>query len=335
MSASYIASPVVFGVSGPEITAWESAFFADIKPMGFILFARNIENGDQVRQLCADLRAAVGWRAPILIDQEGGRVQRLLPPIVRQWSPPLDHAQAAGPHGEDVFFARFALIAHELRGLGIDVNCAPCLDIARDKTHPFLRNRCYGTTAQDVIALGRAAYNGTIHGGVIPIIKHMPGHGLAVKDTHNGATTVFEPLAELMDTDFAVFQDFSDALVGMSAHIIFHALDKDLPATISPTMIQFIRDTLGFGGLLLSDDLSMQALPGTLPERATRVLSAGCDIVLHCSGDSYDMEDIAKVLPSISDLSKTRIQAMLDLRHQIKTPVLDIEALTAQLYGTL
>ena len=334
MSTAHITHPVIFGVSGPEITAWEAAFFADVKPLGFILFGRNIETSEQVCALCKDLRHAVSWNAPILIDQEGGRVQRLIPPIVRQWSPPLDHAIVAGDKGEDVFFARFALIAHELRGLGIDVNCAPCLDIAREITHTFLRNRCYGTTAEQVTRLGRAAFNGTLHGGVVPIIKHMPGHGLAVKDTHHGLSRVAEPLEYLMQNDFAVFGAFADAPVGMSAHIIFEALDHSNPATISSTVISFLRDKLGFSGLLLSDDLSMSALPGSLPERAERLLAAGCDIVLHCSGDSYEMEDIAKVLPRVQGHTSTRIQDLMALRQELAQPILDIDALTAQLYGT-
>ena len=315
--------------------AWETVFFADIQPMGFILFARNIETGEQVRKLCEDLRASVGWNIPILIDQEGGRVQRLIPPIVRQWSPPLDHAKAAGEQGRDVFFARFALIAHELRGLGIDVNCAPCLDIAREKTHPFLRNRCYGTAPQEVIDLGRAAYDGLLHGGVVPVIKHMPGHGLAVKDTHHGVSHVDESVEYLMQNDFAVFKAFADAHVGMSAHIIFDQIDPSLPATLSPVMIDFIRNTIGFSGLLMSDDLSMSALPGTLPERATALLSAGCDVVLHCSGDRYEMIDIAKVLPKVSEAAVHRMGSMLSLRDECAQAELDIDALTAQLYGTM
>ncbi len=335
MSSVDISHPVIFGVSGPEITAWESAFFADVKPLGFILFGRNIETGEQVRQLCRDLRHAVGWNAPILIDQEGGRVQRLIPPIVRQWSPPLDHSMASGARGHDVFFARFALIAHELRGLGIDVNCAPCLDIARETTHPFLRNRCYGETADRVIDLGWAALNGTMHGGVVPIIKHMPGHGLAMKDSHHALPRVKEPLDRLMQSDFAVFKAFHDAPVGMTAHIVFDAVDPENPATISQKMMVFMRETLGFRGLMLSDDLSMQALPGTLPERASRLLEAGCDVVLHCSGDFYEMEDIARVLPPLGDVARGRMDHMLTLRDQIAKPELDIDAMTAQLYGTM
>ena len=322
---------VIFGVEGPRLSFQEKAFFAAVQPFGFILFARNIETPDQLRGLCADLRAAVGWNAPILIDQEGGRVQRLLPPMATQFLPPLDHAKSAGKDTINQFFARYAIIGHELRSYGIDVNCAPNLDIARDQTHPFLQNRCYGRTRQDVSVLGRAAYDGLLASGVMPVIKHMPGHGLAVADSHKGLSRVTEDFEYLMEHDFAVFADFSDAKMGMSAHILFDAIDPLRPATISPRLIDIIRVDLSFDGLLMTDDLSMEALPASIQARATSAQRAGIDVVLHCNGNGNEMPAVAEVLETPTSATQRRMQAALDARDALVPQSLDIDAMRAQL----
>ncbi len=321
----------IFGVEGPRLTFWEKAFFAETRPFGFILFARNIKTVDQLRALCADLRTAVGWNAPILIDQEGGRVQRLVPPLATQFLPPLDHAEIAGIGAVDAFYARYAIIGHELRGYGIDVNCAPNLDIARDQTHQFLQNRCYGRTRHDVSALGRAAYDGLLASGVMPVIKHMPGHGLAIADSHKGLSRVTEDYDYLIEHDFAVFADFSDAKMGMSAHIVFDVIDPLWPATLSPQLIDIMRRELSFDGLLMTDDLSMEALPGTIPTRALAAQRAGIDIVLHCNGNAAEMQSVVEVLSPPTSQTRRRMQAALEARDALVPQSLDIDALRAQL----
>ena len=330
-SQPHTLNAVIFGVEGPRLTFWEKAFFADTQPFGFILFARNVETADQLRALCSDLRTAVGWNAPILIDQEGGRVQRLVPPMATQFLPPLDHGASAGAGAVDAFFARYAIIGHELRRYGIDVNCAPNLDIARDHTHPFLQNRCYGRTRDDVSVLGRAAYDGLLASGIMPVIKHMPGHGMAIADSHTGLSRVTESYDYLIEHDFAVFADFSGAKMGMSAHILFDALDPLWPATLSPRMIDIMRHELSFDGLLMTDDLSMEALPGTIPTRAMAAQRAGVDIVLHCNGNAGEMQSVAEVLEQPTPKTRQRMQAAIGARDALVPQSLDIDALHAQL----
>jgi len=251
--------------------------------------------------------------------------------MATQFLPPLDHASSAGAGEFDAFFARYAIIGHELRRYGIDVNCAPNLDIARDHTHPFLQNRCYGRTRHDVSALGRAAYDGLLASGVMPVIKHMPGHGMAVADSHKGVSRVTESYEYLIENDFAVFADFSDAKMGMSAHILFDAIDPLWPATLSPRMIDIMRRELAFDGLLMTDDLSMEALAGTIPTRAMAAQRAGIDIVLHCNGNAGEMQSVAEVLERPTPKTRQRMQAAIGVRDSLVPQSLDIDALHAQL----
>jgi len=211
------------------------------------------------------------------------------------------------------------------------VNCAPNLDIARDHTHPVLQNRCYGRTRHDVSALGRAAYDGLLASGVMPLIKHMPGHGLAIADSHKGLTRVTESYDYLIKNDFAVFADFSDAKMGMSAHILFDAIDPHWPATLSSRMIDIVRRELEFSGLLMTDDLSMEALPGTIPTRAMAAQRAGIDIILHCNGNADEMESVAEVLSTPTSQTRQRMQDALEARDALVPQSLDIDALRAQL----
>ena len=330
MLATQAELPVFFGVSGCDITRWERDFLRDAKPMGFILFARNIDSADQIRALCHDLRDAVGYDAPIMIDQEGGRVQRLRAPIAREWLPPLDHADGATDAAQ-VFHARFAIIAAELRALGIDSNCAPCLDIATPQTHPFLQNRCYGRDADRVIELGQAAYDGLCDGGVVPIVKHMPGHGRAQVDSHHDLPHVTADLASLEMSDFAVFRHFNSAPMAMTAHIIFDALDPNAPVTTSPQAVDYLRNAMGFDGFLISDDVSMQALPGTLQDRCNGIMAAGCDAVLHCNGDRDEMLLVANQLRTPTDAMIQRLDAFLAFRDGVRDADLDIGAMLGQL----
>jgi beta-N-acetylhexosaminidase len=293
----------------------EAAFFADAQPWGFILFARNCENPDQLRRLTGALRNALGRDAPILIDQEGGRVQRMWPPYWRAWRPALDQVMDAGPAGATrSMYLRARLIAAELHDVGIDVNCAPLADVARDTTHPFLKNRLYGFAPDDVVGAARAVAQGLLDGGVLPVIKHIPGHGHATVDSHLGLPRVNDARAELDRIDFAPFAALADLPMGMTAHLVYDALDPDLPATFSATMIDLIRDRIGFRGLLMTDDLSMGALPGPIGERAARARAAGVDVILHCNGDMAEMADVVAAAGDLSGVAGRRADAALAAR---------------------
>jgi beta-N-acetylhexosaminidase len=304
----------IFGCVGLRLTPWEATFFRDCDPLGFILFARNVDTPTQVAALCADLRASVCRDAPILIDQEGGRVQRLRAPHWREFDPPLDAALAAGADGPRLLALRAQLICSELSAIGIDANCAPVADIAGPQTHPFLRNRCYGTDAAAVTRAARAVADAHLAMGVLPVMKHLPGHGRASADTHHDLPRVTASLADLTATDFAPFTALSDLPMAMTAHIIFDALDSENPATQSPAVIAHIRNFIGFGGLLLTDDLNMQALSGDLAQRTARALAAGCDIALHCKGAADEMVMVADAAGDMNDNTRARAQAALSRR---------------------
>ena len=321
----------IFGCAGPVLTPQERDFFRDYDPFGFIIFARNVETPDQLRRLTGDLRAAVGRDAPILVDQEGGRVQRLRAPNWREWLPPLDQVAQAGPHAARAMWLRARIIADELRAVGIDANCAPCADIAGDATHPFLRNRCYGSDAATVSAMARAVADGHLAGGVLPVAKHLPGHGRATQDTHHDLPTVTVDTETLTVTDFAPFAALADLPMAMTAHIIFAAHDPDHPATQSAIMMGVIRDQIGFQGLLMTDDLNMDALAGDLTERTARAIAAGCDIALHCKGDFAQMQAVAAAAGDMGDATRARARAALAQR---RTPdEADIAALIREFDG--
>ncbi|TXH98473.1 MAG: glycoside hydrolase family 3 protein [Pseudorhodobacter sp.] len=319
----------IFGCLGPKLLPEERAFFREADPFGFILFARNIENPDQVERLTRSLREAVGRDAPILIDQEGGRVQRMRAPHWREWSPPLDAARDAGPDAARVLGLRARLIAHELRRVGIDANCAPVADIAGPQTHPFLRNRCYGETAAQVSHIARAVADAHLAEGVLPVMKHLPGHGRATADTHHNLPTVTASREDLAAHDFAPFKALADLPMAMTAHIVFAAYDAARPATQSPEMIRVIRQEIGFQGLLMTDDLNMQALSGDLGQRTRASMAAGCDIALHCKGDMAEMQAVAAEAGDMRPDTQARARAAL-ARRKPAEPV-DIAALEADL----
>ncbi len=321
--------PAIFGCAGPKLLPDEAKFFSQVRPWGFILFARNIQDAAQATALTEDLRDAAGYDAPILIDQEGGRVQRYRPPVGRDWQPPLDQITASGPRAAEFMFLRARLIAHELLSMGIDVNCIPTLDVATDVTHPFLRNRCYGTDVRAVAAIGQAVAGGLMDGGVLPVIKHMPGHGRGTVDSHLSVPRVSAERATLEAVDFAPFRAMADAPLGMSAHVIYDAIDPR-PATISPVMISLIRDQIGFDGLLMTDDISMEALEGTVAERSAAALQAGCDVTLHCNGDLPEMRDIAETVPAAMTRDAARRGRAALAARATPAPV-DIPALEAKL----
>ena len=318
----------IFGCEGPALGDAERAFFAETAPWGFILFARNVETPDQLRRLTGDLRDAVGRYAPIFVDQEGGRVQRLRAPYWREWLPPLDTVEAAGPQAPLAMYLRARLIAAELHAVGIDGNCAPTVDIAGPLTHPFLRNRCYGSDLDTVVAVARAVAKGLLDGGVLPVMKHMPGHGRAMIDTHLDLPRVTDAAEDLLRSDFAAFRALADLPLGMTAHIVFSAYD-DQPATCSAPMIRVIRDQIGFGGLLMTDDLSMQALSGTIGERAAASRRAGCDVMLHCNGNLGEMQAVAAASGALAGAALARAEAALAARRIPDTA--DPKALDAEL----
>jgi len=306
----------VCGVSGPELAAGEIHFLRDRQPWGVILFARNIFSPEQVIALVGDIRAALGREdAPILIDQEGGRVQRLRPPHWRDYPSAIKFAEIFNQSPIDGIRAvalQSRLIAGELNDLGITIACLPVLDVATPQTHAVITSRTYGGDPGAVASLGLAAAGGILAGGCLPVIKHIPGHGRGSTDSHKELPRVDSPLAELAVSDFAPFRALAHLPIAMTAHVLYTSLDKKKPATLSTRIIsEVIRGSIGFDGLLLSDDLSMEALCGDLGARGAGALDAGCDIALHCNGNMAEMEDIAAVSPELTGKSLERANAAL------------------------
>jgi beta-N-acetylhexosaminidase len=332
-----LGSPVsatILGLEGPVLEADEAMFFAEAQPWGFILFARNVQSPEQLRRLTGDLRGALGRDAAILIDQEGGRVQRLRPPHWRDWMPALDQMAVAGPErGPRSMHLRSRLIAAELRDVGIDVNCTPLADVARSGTHPVLLNRLYGHDPETVAEAALAVALGMMEGGVVPVLKHLPGYGLGEVDSHETLPRVTADEGELRRIDFAAFEPLAHLPLGMTAHVVYEAFDPDRPATLSPRMVRLIREEIGFGGLLMTDDLSMGALPGPVGARAARARAAGCDLILHCNGDRGEMEDVLSEAGRMDDDALARGEAALALRDRVEP--LDMEAAEAELADLL
>jgi len=290
-------SAAILGCAGLTLSPDEQAFFRDARPWGFILFKRNVDSPDQVRALVDSLRACVDLPdAPVLIDQEGGRVQRLGPPHWRRYPPGRAYGEL--PANDPLLRREITrlgarLLAHDLAALGINVDCVPVLDVPQPGAHDVIGDRAYGDTPDQVAALGRAACEGLIAGGVLPVIKHIPGHGRAMADSHHDLPVVEAPYDDLDARDFAPFRVLSDMPLAMTAHVVYTAVDRRRPATTSRRAIRdVVRGACGFGGLLMSDDLSMQALSGTLTDRAKASLSAGCDVVLHCNGNMAEMQAV-------------------------------------------
>jgi beta-N-acetylhexosaminidase len=319
----------ILDADGHRLTAEERALFRETDPFGFILFARNIDSPDQVRALCDDFRDAVGREAPITIDQEGGKVQRLTAPHWREWIAPLTLVEHAGDHAEEALYLMYRIIADELHRLGIDSNCAPMVDVTGPDTHDFLRDRCYGTTPESVAARGRAVADGLLDGGVLPVLKHIPGHGRATLDSHYDLPHVSASLEELHDIDFAPFRSLSDLPMGMTAHLVFEAIDPEVPATLSTEVMRAIREEIGFDNLVMTDDLSMKALSGSLVSNTEAALAAGCDVILICNQSLEDRRAVAEAAGRMNDAAQARAERALDARR--KPDDVDIPALTAKL----
>ncbi|MEM1346245.1 MAG: glycoside hydrolase family 3 N-terminal domain-containing protein [Pseudomonadota bacterium] len=317
----------IYGLAGPDLSPSERAFFAEADPWGFILFARNIDTPVRLKRLTADLRESVGRDAPILIDQEGGRVARLRGPHWREWPPVREEIEGARDEGEvlERLRLRYRLIAHELREVGIDVDCAPLLDVPQRNAHPIIGNRALGDDGVQVALRGREVARALLEGGVLPVIKHLPGHGRALDDSHEHLPTVTAP-AEVLRSDFLPFRALADQALGMTAHIVFTALDPEAPATLSRKCIDLIRHEIGFDGLLMTDDLSMHALKGPMRVRAEGSLAAGCDLVLHCNGDPHEMAAVAEATPALTAAALTRSERALALRRAAPFDPLEAEA---------
>jgi beta-N-acetylhexosaminidase len=287
----------ILGCAGPDLTADERAFFRDADPLGFIVFARNIDTPERTRRLVDDLRSCVARAdAPVLIDQEGGRVARLRPPHWRKAPPARLLGELYGRDPEKGLLAtrlNAHLLAADCASIGCDVDCLPVLDIAFPETHAVIGDRAYAAAPEPVAAMGRAAAEGLMAEGVMAVIKHIPGHGRAAVDSHLSLPEVAASRAELERTDFLPFKLLADLPWAMTAHVLYRAIDAGAALTVSARGVKdVIRDHVGFDGLLLSDDLSMQALGGTLGERARRALAAGCDIALHCNGKMDEMKEV-------------------------------------------
>jgi beta-N-acetylhexosaminidase len=310
----------ITGVSGLELSADERAFMAAERPWGFILFKRNVETPEQVALLVRELRASVGDSdAPVLIDQEGGRVQRLGPPHWPVYPPGAvfgalyDIDPALG-----LTAARLSarLIAADLLEIGVTVDCLPLADVPVKGADAVIGNRAYGTEPQKVAAIARAVTEGLQQGGILPVLKHIPGHGRATADTHFRLPEVDTSKAELERTDFAAFQPLADLPMAMTAHVVFSALDPAQPATTSATIIErVIRGVIGFQGLLMSDDVSMNALAGSIAERTQAIIGAGCDMVLHCNGKLDEMREVVRQTPELSGKALERAKRALASRQ--------------------
>ncbi len=309
---------MILGAAGTRLGADEAAFYRDERPWGFILFARNIAEADQVRDLAAAMRESVGRPdAPIFVDQEGGRVQRLRPPLAPDYPPA---AALGGLCGRDkaaglrAAWLMSRLHAFDLARLDLSVDCLPVLDVPVPGAHDVIGKRAYCGAPEVVAALGRAAADGLLAGGVLPVMKHIPGHGRAGADSHHALPRVEAPLEELRARDFVPFKALCDLPMAMTAHVVYTAVDPDNPSTTSARVIaDIIRGEIGFDGLLMSDDVSMNALSGDYGARAQAILAAGCDVVLHCNGVMDEMQAVAQRTPELTGKAKARADAALGM----------------------
>jgi beta-N-acetylhexosaminidase len=334
----------IFGLSGDTLNDAERAFFAHVRPLGYILFARNIQNPAQVLDLTSALRALNPGHDPlILIDQEGGRVQRLRPPHWR-------FAPAAARFGHldltdqgaaaKALKLNMTLIGRELCDIGIDVDCAPVLDVPAAGAHDIIGDRAFASDPERVAALGRAAAEGLIDAGVVPVIKHVPGHGRALADSHLELPVVDSSLETLRATDFKAFAAFvgrrPPPVFAMTAHVVYRAVDPDRPATQSSRVIaEVIRGEIGFNGLLMSDDLSMQALSGDFEDRTARSLAAGCDVVLHCNGSMPEMTAIARAARPLGERGLAAMAAVAPIRRKPRRAIEHVAAAEVEVLNLL
>lgn len=328
---------LIAGCTSHRLTPDEKHFFRDAQPWGFIVFARNIDNPDQLRELCNEMRECVGREnAPILVDQEGGRVRRMRPP---HWRDYYSGEKLGNLYREDqatglrAAWLQSRLMAADMIDVGINVDCLPVLDVPVAGAHDVIGDRAYGFDVDTIAAMGRAASEGLLAGGVLPVIKHIPGHGRACADSHKNLPVVDSDLTTLEQTDFAPFKALNDMPLAMTAHVVYSKLDANAPATTSSMIINdIIRGFIGFDGLIMSDDLSMHALSGDFSDRTQRAFAAGCDCVLHCDGTMAEMVEIAAHCPDLSGKALARTKAAEKLLGNVEE--CDIEALHAE-YETM
>jgi beta-N-acetylhexosaminidase len=292
---------IILSCEGHHLTDAEKRLFASVNPLGFILFARNCDNPDQIRALNHELRDCVGWHCPILIDQEGGRVQRLKPPHWQQFMP----AQSCNSTEDAAGIASY--IAADLAALNIDVNCSPVMDLLCEETHDIIGDRAFSDNSQEVLEKGEAVCNAYLEAGITPIMKHIPGHGRANSDSHLELPIVNTPLDELERTDFEPFRRLAKTqnapqVWGMVAHVVYSALDSEMAATVSKTVMNYVREEMGIDQFLLADDISMLALEkyGNLADRAVKTLESGCDATLYCTGNLTEMEFVMRDVPPMT-----------------------------------
>jgi beta-N-acetylhexosaminidase len=320
VAASTRARPraVILGCAGEELSSDESRFFSEADPLGFILFRRNCVSPAQIRRLVDALRASIGRPdAPVLIDQEGGRVARLRPPYWRLYPSAGRIAALPDPFAAEAARLGARLIADDLVGIGVTVDCLPVLDIPVDGADQVIGDRAYGGDPERVVRLAGAVCQGLLNGGVLPVLKHIPGHGRARVDSHYACPVVEAEHEALSSTDFAPFGALAGMPWAMTAHIVYRAIDPEAPATFSRTVIgEIIRGEIGFDGVLISDDLSMRALGGDLGKRAARALAAGCDLILHCNGDRDEMEEVVAAASPISAEAAARLARGEAMRRQ-------------------
>lgn len=304
---------VIFGCQGLTLTPEERSFFKKEKPLGLIIFDRNVQNPEQLRALIEDFRKVVGRSdAPVLVDQEGGRVTRLWPPYWRGlgWNRTYgDWYEESHQKAIDGVEKHAQILAEDLLSVGINVDCWPCLDVAQADTHEIMAKRCFSDKPDVVSVLADVGIKTALKNGLMPIIKHIPGYGRTKVDPHLGLPVVNTDLDTLNKTDFAPFKDINAPVWGMTAHVIYEALDKKKPATLSPCVLNFIRKEIGFNGFLICDDISMGALKqfGSLNQLASDMIQAGCDCVLHCNSNMEEMRQIAEVVPYLSEISLNRL----------------------------
>ena len=324
----------IYGCAGPSLSEDERAFFRAVQPWGFILFARNIADPDQVRALTGALRESVGdANAPVFIDQEGGRVARLKLPHWKARPAARRFGQLYAQNAEqarEACYLNARLIAHDLAQLGITVDCLPVLDVPVEGANDVIGDRAFARDPGTIVDLGRAQIDGLLDGGVLPVMKHIPGHGRANADSHHALPRVTTDAEELSATDFVTFRRLSTCPMAMTAHVVHETIDPQRPATTSPKVIRdIIRGQMGFGGLLISDDLSMNALDGSLAARTKAALFAGCDIALHCNGKMDEMRQVAAEAKALEGPSARRATHAL---AQLKSPApFDVEAAEGQL----
>ncbi|MBY0363960.1 MAG: beta-N-acetylhexosaminidase [Phreatobacter sp.] len=322
---------LILGCAGTTLSVDEAAFFRDLDPWGLILFRRNCADPDQIRRLVGDFRAAVGRAdAPVLIDQEGGRVQRLSPPFWPKYPPARIFSGLAANdplHGRAMARIAGRLMAHDLLSLGITVDCAPVLDVPVAGAHDVIGDRAFSLVPAEVAALGRALAEGLLAGGVLPVVKHIPGHGRAGADSHAALPVVDAP-REALENDFLPFRTLTDMPLAMTAHVVYTAIDPRCPATTSRRVIQsVIRGAIGYDGLVMTDDLSMNALEGSLGARARRSYAAGCDVVLHCNGKLDEMMAVASEARRLTGRARRRADAALGRIRHLPEPLDPVEAL--------